>query len=619
MNITFASNVLFEGRFEQQIYTTSIDAAIERLSKETDLKYIGIDTETTGLDPLQDILFLVQIGTEKFQYVFDFCSMNDAQINSLSNLINRHELIIGHNLKFDYKFLHVNNIRITAPMWDIMLVDQIIHSFAAPRNIKLVMEEYVSKEVSNEFDKSKRISFTKLKTNSFTNEQIVYAAQDVVHLVSCMRNQKKHELINQSVVNLENGIIPVYSKMELHGMRIDQVAWKAIAADLKADIIKTGEELDAMTEEYMGIDRFKNRQFSLFEEPEYKLREININWGSSNQVVELFSILNIPCIDPETGKNSVSSKALEGNKKHPFIALLLKYKQLKTKYNSFGKKFLDLVHPNTNRIHCDFLQIGTATGRVACRKPNLQNIPARDKYGERFRKAFIAGEGNYLVIADYSQAEIRILAELAGDREFIQSLNEGKDPYNVKGTLMFGVTVSKTENKHLRDVTKSLILGLNYGMGPTKLSVKLGVDMDKAKEYINMFNKSSPKIAKALRQLNQFAKQNLYAVSMSPFRRRRQLSDYAEHEIGRMGQNHPIQGTNADLTKLALYNIYKEFGDSVAIINTVHDEIVLEVRKDKAEEVCKRVLQIMKESGKTICKYVNMDATANVSNCWEKD
>ena len=258
---------------------------------------------------------------------------------------------------------------------------------------------------------------------------------------------------------------------------------------------------------------------------------------------------------------------------------------------------------------------------------NLQNIPARDEYGKRFRECFISGNGRSFIVADYSQAEIRIVAALSKSDTLITALNNNEDPYSTIATVMFNKPVSKTENKNLRDIAKSILLGLNYGMGASKLSETINCSLNEAKAHITKFRKANPNLVDFLDRCNKYGVRNRVAYSMRPFSRPR-FFDVPRDEsevarIGRQSQNHPIQSTNADITKYALVLIYNKLNElglmyDTRIVNTVHDEIIVETSDDRAELVCKIVEECMTKAGNSVIDSVNMSSTANISKKWDK-
>lgn len=265
---------------------------------------------------------------------------------------------------------------------------------------------------------------------------------------------------------------------------------------------------------------------------------------------------------------------------------------------------------------------------------NVQQIPSRTEVGQRLRKCFISRPGYLLITADYSQAEIRIVADGADEVGLIESLNNNEDPYGYLGTKMFKMPVNKKENKDKRDISKSIILGLNYGMGANKLATKLGISVEEAKGYMDLFNKEMPKIAEYLKQLNRFGITRGYAITNDRFKRRRWFKLFKDAQkasgegdnfllakIGRESQNHPIQAANASLTKLATVLIRRYFNEhkvDARIINQVHDEIVVECKEEIAQEIALKLINIMEEAGKFMFKKVKMTATYEIDNCWTK-
>jgi DNA polymerase-1 len=311
---------------------------------------------------------------------------------------------------------------------------------------------------------------------------------------------------------------------------------------------------------------------------------------------------------------------------HPAVAKLLEYRSHEKTLSAFGENVLGLINPSTGRIHPDFNQYGADTGRFSCTKPNIQQIPATSD----FRKCFVAAPGYKLVTSDYSQAELRILAELSGDPAFVDAFRSGQDLHTLTASQMFGVGVDQVQ-KSQRSAAKAINFGLAYGMGPGGLAPRLGVALDEAKELISRYFKAYPGIQRWLDKAGRDAVRLGYSATPLGRKRYYNLPDESlkrlnEDEwrkqiaaIERQGKNSPIQGCNADMTKLALINLRAALKPwDARTVNTVHDEIVVEVREDQAEEVKHIVEREMVAAGEAILKEVPIVAEAAVADYWSK-
>jgi DNA polymerase-1 len=595
---------------------------------------IILDTETTGLDPAKNKLLSIQVLVEDKYYVFqEYNGETEVFRRDFRDLISQYNcVLVIHNAKFDLKFLISNkfigygdlNNRVIAI--DTMILEQIRTSLQSDSySLASVYKKYLSKTI----DKSIRESFS--NTNSIrplSAKELEYAKNDVLILKELWDIMSKDGL--NAVEYLETFVTPAFCMMELTGMMVDVDKWRTVTDDMKREHreLETALDIHAL-ESDMGslIKSMFGVSNGLFDDDTtLALRKLNFNWNSSKQVSELMSLMGIDVRDKE-GKLSVSSKNLATlRRKNKFIASYLRYKELSTKIKAFGVKMLKLIRDD-GRVHCEYRQIGAETGRVASRNPNLQNIPARDSYGKRFRECFVSPYGRRLIVADYSQAEIRIVAQFSKETKLIETLNANKDPYSEIATTMFNVPVSKTENKHLRDIAKSILLGLNYGMGAHKLAETIDCTIEEAKSHIQKFKKANPALIRFLTKCNDFGTRNRWIASGHPFRRIRVFDnkDFEPEQkflakVGRQSQNHPIQSTNADMTKLALVYIYERLRNfnNAYIINTVHDEILVECDEKDAEEIRGIVVSCMTKAGNLICPDVVMTSEGIVSNKWDK-
>jgi DNA polymerase-1 len=344
----------------------------------------------------------------------------------------------------------------------------------------------------------------------------------------------------------------------------------------------------------------------------------SINLNSNQQLIDVFSKLGVALPD--------TMEATLVKYDHPAVKKLLEYRGHEKMLSAFGESVLSLINPKTGRIHPDFNQHGADTGRFSCTKPNVQQIPATSD----FRKCFVAPEGYKLVTCDYSQAELRILAELSGDEGFVTAFQSGGDLHALTASQMYGVPLEDVQ-KAQRSAAKAINFGLAYDMGPGGLAPRLGVSVDEAKELIARYFKAYPGVQKWLDKAGKDGVRLGYSITtlgrkrfytapdenlktLDPDEYRRQMGS-----IERQAKNSPIQGGNADMTKLALISLRNALkGWEARTVNTVHDEIVVEVRTDQAEEVKHIVEHEMVRAGETILKSVPVVADASLADYWSK-
>jgi DNA polymerase-1 len=617
---------------------------------------VCLDIETTGLDVFTSDILSIQIGNKKLNefYIIDCTTHSKKEIREALQLLSE-LVVIVHNLKFEYKFLLNVLLLEIVEGYCTMLVEQCIwnnHNISKEKgfySLKGLVKRYCNKEL----DKTEQTSFINFN-GTFTESQLNYALEDVVDLEEVKEKQQIFidKLNLNNLIQLENKVCLCYGDIELNGIGFNEFLWIDTYTENKKKLNEVVEKLDdyiiSNSPSFPALKKYIKAciQQDLFG-GEGDNKKTTINWGSDKQVKEIFAVM-VPHLDlkyydikKKEYRISVGAPQIEQYKdQFDLIPLYLEYQEYSTAMDSFGLHWLDNVHHQTDRIHTEFNQLRAKTGRVSSsslkddkkktKGCNLQQIPSDQKY----RRAFVSREGYKFVGADYSQAEIRIVANNSGEEKWCEALNKGEDPYCAAATEGFGILVTKTnENKELRKPAKFIILGTNYGASDEKLSKQSGIPLIKMKELLARFKKGLPKLDAYLKRNNEFAKKNRYAVTHDIFARRCWFDDSKDlnttqlSQIGRNGQNHPIQGGNANLTKLATIFVRKYFKElnkqhreSIAIIvNQVHDEINFEVKEEFAEEVAVKVRELMIKAGTYICKKVIMDATYVIDDCWIKD
>ena len=306
---------------------------------------------------------------------------------------------------------------------------------------------------------------------------------------------------------------------------------------------------------------------------------------------------------------------------HPLARALLDFRESWKVVSTYGQAFLDRVDRRTGRIHATFVPLGASTGRVASRDPNLQNLPS----DPRFHRCLRAPEGSRLVTADYATCELRIVAELALDPVFLEAFARGEDLHATVATQMFGDKVSKTERPELRQRAKAINFGLVYGMGPQALASSLGVDRAVAEELLARYFKTFPKIRDYLEDSVDVALQRGYSETLLGrrlyFAAEQLRGDNARGELSRIMKNMPIQGSSADMTKLAMVRVHERLLDetkgSAGLVNTVHDELVVECSEADGTRVADIVRQEMEAAHRTLLKRVPPLVEVHVAEHWQ--
>ena len=567
---------------------------------------ISVDTEGTKFDPFTAKLLLFQIATKEKAYVFD-CAKVD--VSPLKHILEAERpLKIAQNAKFDYSLLKTKLGIKLGNLFDTMLAERILTcGISREISLKTLAEKYLGVKI----DKSVRESFydpaNLAQRGKFTQEQLDYSARDVLVLHEIFEKQYK-QLKSENLVEtakLEFAVVPVVAEMELRGSLINKEKWRSHIAELE-------KKRDQISKEIQGDIRHLSpySQVDLF--------------GNESDTVNLDSPLQLLQVLKKLGEDipNTSESTLQKSK-HPLAKKLLEYRAYEKMITSFGETILEKINPVTGRLHPDFLQLGADTGRFACNNPNLQQIPA----DSGFRNCFIATSGYKLITADYSQIELRIMAEVSEDPAFLKAFQVDKDLHTLTASQMFRVPISKVD-KDKRFQAKSINFGLMYGRGPTSLSYQIGLSVEEAKKLLDVYFASYKKVKRWLDDTGRGAVRAKSVRTIGGRRRMFSLPERAHPEYGRLisaierqAKNMPIQGTSADITKYALAFIYREFlnrGLDAYLIHTVHDEIVAEARADIVEEAAKLIEEQMIKAGEKLLKRVPVKVDINISDCWEK-
>ncbi|MDP3981958.1 MAG: DNA polymerase [bacterium] len=389
---------------------------------------------------------------------------------------------------------------------------------------------------------------------------------------------RKEEVLSKKVYELEKNLIPIVLRMEEQGICVDQEHFKGLAKEITKEIARLEQEIY----QYAG-------------------EEFNIN--SSQQLSRiLFEELEVSSVGlKRTPKKAISTAASELEKlrqDHPIINPLLEYRELQKMHSTYINTIPHLADEH-NRVHTSFDQLGTATGRMASANPNMQNIPLRGEWGKRIRQGFVAEKGWFFVALDYSQFELRIAAHLSQDKEMQGFFLEGKDIHRETASAVFRVS-SENVTDEMRFKAKALNFGILYGMGASGFSKSANISLHEAKEFIEQYFERFPGIASYIEKTKEFAREYGYTETM--LGRRRYLPDIHSKvpqfrsAAEREAVNHPIQGTQADLIKMAMVRIGEEVLEKSADIRLllqIHDELLFEVRDREVDRILPVITNIM--------------------------
>jgi len=584
---------------------------------------LGVDTETEGFDFTCKKLIMFQIGDRERQYVID---TRVVDISPLKEVLESDKIIkVLHNAKFDYKFIKKWAGISLEEIYDTFLVERVLHCGKQDHGYSLA--RCTERYLGHTLDKETRNRFVNLQGKPYTLDQITYGANDVVYLLDIREKQlallRNFEL--EQVARLENKVVKVFSEIEYEGLNIDEDKWTAMAEqnvklayeqELKLDDIVLAHPLLQHYRVPVQVDMFAAMD---------EVRKTHIKWSSPLQILELFQNL-VPNLEDVNGK-----KLNKHRYKHPLIDEYIRYKERTKLANAYGTKFFNYVNCD-GKVHTNFSQI-LDTGRVSSSKPNMQQIPSDNT----FRNCFTAPEGWVFVSSDYSSQELNVIAYGSQDPVWLEALEKGLDLHGVCADLVFEDkwrSADADAKKKLRTQIKAINFGLAYGMGPFKLADTLQISKAEAEDLIEKYFTEFPNIRDFLTKLGTFGTRNGYITTFAPFKRRRWFDTWFPKiwddrskmqefgSIERASKNTPIQGSSADMTKLALIYIHREieesWSDSVKIVMTVHDQIDTICKEEVADAWSIKMTELMEKAAKIIIPNGLLKADTNISQTWEK-
>ena len=573
--------------------------AIETLSSQPAL---GLDTETTDLDPLTSRLRLIQLAAPDKVFIVDLDAFRNGDFSKSEALAPLRRLLadprpikIAHNAKFIKHNLGVD----LGGLFDTLLASQLVSAgdIEERHGLEAVANRYLNEAV----DKTERLSNWEFE---LSEAQLEYAARDAAVLLP-LREKLIERLRAESLVRvaqLEFECVMTVVDIELAGFYMHKDRW----LDQLGVVEKRRTELAEQLQQVLAEE---SSQGSLFGGPQ---RE-DINLDSHQQLTQALNRLGIPV--PDSTRNwKMQPLAAQ----YPVIATLLEYRTVQKALTSYGENMIELINPVTHRLHADFRQIGAPTGRFACTNPNIQQVP----HAVEYRRCFSGHpEGRKLVIADYSQIELRILAEFSGDRGFSDAFNSGADLHRVTASQVFNTSLDQV-TKEQRDFAKRLNFGVVYGIGAQRFALMTGVTTPEAENVLRRYFGTYRGLDTYLKEAANRAVSDRQARTASGRLVRFRYDENDRQQISmtqRNGKNTPIQGTSADILKRALKLLKEELaGTSSKIVNIIHDEIVVESDAGEAEAIAEKVERVMCAAGEEYLKTVPVKVETEIADEWVK-
>ena len=563
------------------------------------------DTETTGLDVFNDRIVGLSLAVEPFKaWYVPFREETAREYAEIIRPLFENERIakIGQNIKFDLMVLRQLGVEVRGRFYDTMILHYLLDP-ESRHNMNILAEKYLNYrpiEIETLIGKG-----AKQLTMDLVNVERVkeYAAEDAD--VTLRLKRVLFPLVEQIGLQhlyfeVEAPMITVLADIEMAGVRIDTEALATYAVELNRKLA----ELEAAVRAEAG--------------------EPNLNINSTRQLGEvLFAKMRIAekpkmtktkqfCTDEEYLQSFAH--------KHRIVDLILEYRGVKKLLSTYVEALPQLVNRRTGRIHTSFNQAVTATGRLSSTNPNLQNIPVREEMGRRIRKAFIPSDDDHLLLsADYSQVELRLMAHLSGDESLIAAFEHGEDVHASTAARLFNKPISEVTPEERRRA-KTANFGIIYGISAFGLSQRLEIPRKEAREIIDGYFASYPRVKEYMDRVVERAREEGFVSTI--FGRRRYLNDINSHNAVARGLaernavNAPIQGSAADIMKIAMIDVHRRFaaeGIRSRVILQVHDELVVDMLREEQEQVVRIVTESMESAAKL---KVRLIADAGVGRNW---
>jgi DNA polymerase I len=563
-----------------------INEVVKQLSNAKDLCF---DTETDSAGPITAMLVGISLSAAPEVAFYIPVNVEDAlpqdRVKELLAPLfeNEESRKIAHNYKFDYLVLKRAGFQLKGPVFDTMVAGYLLDA-----NQRLKMDS-----LSNKYLNYEPISIEKLIGKGRAQKSMAdiayadivnYACEDAdvtYRLFEVLSEKLKADELEDIAGRLEFPLITVLADMERIGVKIDIDMLKKFSEELTEDLVKSEKEIFEKTGE-----------------------EFNLNSPQQLGTV-LFDKMGIPAgKKTKTGQYSTSESVLSGlANEYELPAMVLDYRSLSKLRSTYVDALPKLVNPETGRIHTDFNQAVAATGRLSSSNPNLQNIPIRTKRGREIRKAFVPEKGFKMLAADYSQVELRVIASISGDENMIQAFKNGEDIHARTAKEIFGLTTLGDVTPNHRRKAKEVNFGIPYGVSAYGLASRLGISNTEGKEMIDQYFERFPGIKTYIDDTIAFAKENGYVTTLMG--RRRYIPDINSRNWNvrgfaeRMAINMPIQGTAADIIKLAMIDIHHYLADKnlkSRMLLQVHDELIFEISEDESETVPQKIKEYMERA-----------------------
>lgn len=526
--------------------------------------------------------------------------IDENQIDDIKELlVDENIKVYGYNLKEDYIALRPYNISLSNMYFDISIAEYLIDSSSSNYTYDSIAMNYFGQKIkSSEELLGKGVKAKKYE--DLEKEELDNTIGSIIQLVEKVSPKMEEKLVSMDMDGLfyhvEMPLVEVLGYMEYEGVMVD-----------KEKLIELGEEFK------VSIEKLEGEIYNLAGE------EFNINSPKQLGVI-LFEKLGLPVIKKTKTGYSTNAEVLEQlSDKHEIIDKITEYRQIVKLKSTYVDGLINIINPISHRIHSSFNQTITTTGRISSTEPNLQNIPVRLELGRNIRKVFIANKGYKLVDADYSQIELRVLAHMSQDEHMIDAFNHNVDIHTKTASQVFGIDINNVTSEQ-RSAAKAVNFGIVYGISDFGLSKNLHIPVKEARTYIDSYLNTYEDIKSYMDDTIEEAKKDGYVKTI--LNRRRYIPEIKSSNIiiknlgKRLAMNAPIQGSAADIIKIAMVNVYKKLEEKnlkSKLVLQVHDELIIECIEEELEVVSKIVKDEMEHA---VSIDVNLDVDLNTGDSW---
>ena len=557
------------------------------LKKLKSQKSFALDTETDGLDPLKARLIGLSFSWEKGEAYF--IPANKQRLDALQPILENPKIKkCGHNIKFDWRVLKKAGLKLSGIDFDTMIASYLLNPASRQHNLDSLAFTELGFEKINKLDlAASQPEQLTLNFGALDLEKLsLYACEDAdftCRLAKILNPKIKKSGLSAVLKKIELPLIPILGTMEDNGIKTEARVLNKLEKEAAAKLQSLEKSIWHLAGEKFNINSTK------------QLKEI------------LFERLAIPTDNIKKTKTGFSTAEDELQKmrgQHPIIPLLQDYRELSKLSNTYLQALPKIINPATGRVHTSFNQTIVATGRLSSSDPNLQNIPIKTSEGQKVRSAFRAEDGWQLVAFDYSQIELRLAAHMSDDKKMTAAFQAGQDIHVATAAAINGVKLSEVSPKMRREA-KAINFGILYGQGPHGLSQGANIPYYAAQKFIEKYFQTYPGIKKMMENSIASAQKNSYVATL--LGRRRWLPEInsaipaVRKAAERMAINTPLQGTAADIIKLAMIKIADLIADrekEIKMLLQVHDELIFEIKQDKIENYSGKIKEIMENAFK---------------------